>query len=176
METVERLIALSESPLIDFVIKGTLVYLAIMWFAMVIWVARDIVNRSNNVVFQSAMILLNLILPVFGLLLYLIIRPSRTLLEKYYEELEYGFLTEHAHQEETCPRCDENISADFLYCPSCSEKVKSSCSSCHHVYLNSYVVCPYCGKKGKKQQSLKKTKKKKHAKKQLSTAATAEKK
>jgi len=154
METIDRIISLSESPLIDILFKGGLVYLAILWFATVIWVARDIVNRSNNIIFQVSVILLNIGLPVFGLVLYMIIRPTRTLLEKYYEELEYGFLTEHSQSEETCPRCDEHLSAEFLYCPSCSEKVKNSCTSCQHVYLNSYVVCPYCGKKGKKKGSL----------------------
>ncbi len=164
METIDTIIAFSESPLLEFAIKGALIYLAVLWFAIVVWVARDIVNRSNNIVFQAAMILLNITLPVFGLVLYMILRPSRTLLQKYYDEMEYDFISEHALQEDHCKQCKELLGQDFLYCPSCSEKVRNSCSNCNHVYLNQYVVCPYCGRKdgGKKmkKKGKKNTKKK----------------
>lgn len=152
MESIDKIIALYNSPLFDGIVKAVLIYLGILWFAIVIWVGRDIINRTNNVLFQVAVILINIILPVFGLILYLIIRPSKTLLEKYYEELEYNFLAEHAHDEEKCPRCEAVLSAEFLYCPSCSEKVKSSCWNCKHAYASRYTVCPYCGKKAHKKK------------------------
>ena len=147
METIDTIIALAESPLVDIILKGILAYLAVLWFAMVVWVARDVINRSNNILFQVSMILLNIVLPVFGLILYMIIRPSRTLMEKYDDEHEYGFLNEHALEDEHCSRCEEKLASDFLYCPSCTEKVRNSCSGCKHVYLSKYVVCPYCGRK-----------------------------
>lgn len=164
METIDRVVALFESPIFDWVIKGSLIYLGVLWFAIVIWVGRDIINRTNNILFQVFVILLNVVLPVFGLILYLIIRPSKTLLEKYYEEMEYQFLAEQASGEEDCPKCEASVSSDFLYCPSCAEKVKNSCWNCDHIYLSKYVVCPYCGKKEKqgheKQQQQKKAQKK----------------
>jgi len=149
METVDRLVALFESPIFDWVIKGSLIYLGVLWLAIVIWVGRDIINRTNNILFQVFVILLNVVLPVFGLILYLIIRPSKTLLEKYYEELEYQFLADQTSSEEDCPKCEASIASDFLYCPACAEKVKNSCWHCNHIYLSKYVVCPYCGKKEK---------------------------
>ncbi|MDP2690960.1 MAG: hypothetical protein Q8O95_00970 [bacterium] len=160
MEIIDKLIALSESPFVDIAIKGSLIYLAALWFAMVVWVARDIIHRSNNILFQVSMILLNLVMPVFGLILYMIIRPSKTLLEKYYDEMEYSFLSEQAgeHQDENCPRCEKKVSQDFLYCPSCTEQIRNSCWSCSHIYLHEYLVCPYCGKK-EKSRPLKTTKK-----------------
>lgn len=166
MDTIDKIIALAESPLLEFALKGALIYVAVLWFSMVIWVARDIVNRSNNIVFQASMILLNLTLPVFGLVLYMILRPSRTLLEKYYDEMEYDFLSEHALQEEHCNRCNEMLGQDFLFCPSCSEKVRSSCGSCKHVYLNKYIVCPYCGRKDGAKAIRKKGKKRTEKKKE----------
>ena len=113
MDTIDSIIAFAESPLLDFILKGVLIYLAILWFAMVVWVARDVINRSNNILFQVVMILLNIILPIFGLVLYLIIRPSRTLLEKYYDELEYSFLNDHAMGDDHCERCEEKLLPDF---------------------------------------------------------------
>ena len=91
MDSINKLIALYESPLLDLVVKGMLIYVAILWFAMIVWVARDVINRSNSILFQVLVILANIALPVFGLILYLILRPSKTLLEKYYEEMEYNF-------------------------------------------------------------------------------------
>lgn len=149
METIDQAIAIFESPIFDWVIKGVLIYLGVLWFAIIIWVGRDIINRTNNILFQVSVILMNIALPVFGLILYLIIRPGKTLLEKYYEELEYNFLSEQASDDEECAKCEASISPDFLYCPSCAEKVKNNCWNCDHVYLSRYVVCPYCGKKEK---------------------------
>ena len=165
MESFDRIIALYESPLFEWIIKGILIYLGILWFAIIIWVGRDIINRTNNILFQVVVILLNIALPVFGLILYLIIRPSKTLLEKYYDELEYNFLSEQASENEHCPKCEGAIDQDFLYCPACAEKVKNSCWHCRHVYLSRYVVCPYCGKKEKHEQDKKTHQKKKPQKK-----------
>lgn len=164
METIDQMLAIYESPIFEWVIKGVLIYLGVLWFAMVIWVGRDIINRTNNILFQVFVILLNIVLPVFGLILYLIIRPSKTLLEKYYDELEYNFLSDQASGDEQCPKCEGAIDQDFLYCPSCAQKVKNSCWHCNHIYLSRYVVCPYCGKK-EKQQHEKTEQKKKHIKK-----------
>ena len=126
MDTINKLIAIYESPLLDLIIKGSLIYLAVLWFAVIIWVARDVINRSNSIFFQVLVILSNIVLPIFGLILYLIIRPSKTLLEKYYEEMEYNFLHDHAVEDEKCPRCEEHISSEFLYCPACTEKIRNS--------------------------------------------------
>ncbi|MDP3976283.1 MAG: zinc ribbon domain-containing protein [bacterium] len=149
MDAIDSVLTFFSSPFADLLIKGALIYLGLLWFGMVVWSARDIINRSNNILLQVLVILVNMALPVFGLLLYLIVRPSKTLLEKYYEELELNFLSEQAHEEEHCPRCEKHLSADFLYCPACEEKVKSACDSCKKVYLSQYLVCPYCGKKDK---------------------------
>ncbi|MGE3278738.1 MAG: zinc ribbon domain-containing protein [Candidatus Altimarinota bacterium] len=163
MDTLDQIITLYESPIFAWILKGALIYLGVLWFAIVIWVGRDIINRTNNILFQVLVILLNIALPVFGLILYLIIRPSKTLLEKYYEELEYNFLSEQASESEQCSKCEGAIDQDFLYCPTCAEKVKNSCWNCDHIYLSRYVVCPYCGKK-EKQHHEKSDHKKKHKK------------
>ena len=146
---LDKLFIIVESPVFDWVIVGILVYLGVLWFALIVWVARDVVNRTNNVLFQIFAILLNIFLPVFGLLVYLIIRPARTLLEKYYEEAEYQLLSEQGGTESTCSKCQKQVSQDYLFCPSCSEKLKKRCHHCRHVFPEKYELCPYCGKKGR---------------------------
>ncbi len=104
MEKLETIMGVLSSPLFDYLIKGFLVYLALLWLALVIWVARDIVNRSNNLLVQVFYILLNLLFPVFGLILYLVLRPQRTLLEKYYDEVEHEFFEEFQEQSSQKPK------------------------------------------------------------------------
>ncbi len=149
MFTGDQLIAFFSSPILGLILKGLVVYLGILWFALVIYVARDIIQRTDNVLFQILVILLNIVLPVFGLLLYLIIRPGKTLLEKYYEDLEYHFLSDQSAEKESCPRCESPLSPDYLFCPNCSDKVKKSCTHCKRVYWNHHTLCPFCGRKGK---------------------------
>ena len=174
MDNIDKVVALFESPLFDWIMRGGLIYLGVLWFAVALWVARDIVNRTNNVFTQVFFILMNIVLPVFGLILYLIIRPSKTLLEKYYEEMEYHFLADHSQKDEHCPRCEEPLTKDFLFCPSCAEQVKNNCDSCGQVYLSNYLVCPYCGKKDKPKENLKRKLKGKKKKAQQKAEVTEE--
>lgn len=143
---MEKLFTFLDSPLFDLVVKGGVLYFAILWAALIIWVARDIIHRSESLLVQIGFILLNLALPVFGLILYLILRPQKTLLEKYYEDMEHQFLTDQTLEKEGCPKCDAPVHEDYQYCPACGEKMKKRCSHCKHSYPLTFQVCPYCGK------------------------------
>lgn len=75
------------------------IYVAILWLAIIVWVTRDAINRSDSIFFQVIAILLNITFPVLGILLYLIIRPSKTTTERYYEDLEHRLILESIHEE-----------------------------------------------------------------------------
>ena len=79
---------------LQVVVAGVTAYLFVLWAALVVWVARDSVGRTQNISLQILAILSVIVLNVFGLVLYLILRPQRTLLERYYEELERKALSE----------------------------------------------------------------------------------
>ncbi len=70
----------------------SLSYFGLLWLSIIIWVTRDSLSRSNSILFQAFSILLNIAIPYLGALLYLIIRPGKTRIERYYEELEVGML------------------------------------------------------------------------------------
>lgn len=93
--------AFFSSEAFQWVIFGVSIYLGVLWLSLVAWVARDIVSRSRSLLFQTLMILVNMALPVFGLFVYLLLRPPKTLMEKYYDELEYNILKEATLSEET---------------------------------------------------------------------------
>lgn len=76
-----------KSITFDFLIKFIIVYFFIIWISLVVWVLKDIRNRTSNVFFQLISVLISVI-PFVGIFFYLLIRPSRTLYEKYYEEIE----------------------------------------------------------------------------------------
>jgi len=137
-----------SSEAFGWIAGGILVYLAIFWIALIIWVARDIINRTNNLFFQIMVIALNIILPIFGLVVYLIIRPNKTLVEKYYEEIEYRALAEGAQQALLhCPKCGTDTEKDFAYCPNCANELRQPCTKCRKLIEIQYKLCPYCGTK-----------------------------
>lgn len=135
---------------LNFVLKLILFYFAALWVSLIIWVTRDAINRSNNLIFQIFVIILNIILPVFGLVIYLIIRPTKTLLEKYYEDLEYRALVDNGDQKETCGKCKIEISREYEFCPGCGEKLRQACLACHKEFSKRWQICPYCGVKNLK--------------------------
>ena len=69
-------------------LKFLVLYIFIIWIAIVAWVIKDITNRTQSVVLQVFCILLVVLLPFVGIFLYLLIRPGNTLLEKHYAEIE----------------------------------------------------------------------------------------
>lgn len=71
-----------------------LAYLILLWIALIIWVTKDIISRTNNIPFQIFSILLVVVLNVFGVILYAAIRPSKTLIDKFFEDLEYEALVD----------------------------------------------------------------------------------
>ena len=79
---------------LQLAIAGAIVYLGVLWIVLIAWVTKDIVNRSNNLLLQTISVLLVIILNIFGLLIYLAIRPQKTLKEKMLEELELEMLME----------------------------------------------------------------------------------
>ena len=147
---------LHATNIIDLLVKGAFFYFALFWFALLVWVTRDVINRTNNVAFQVLVILLNTFLPIFGLVIYLLIRPSRTLLEKYYDDLEYKALS----IEKFCPKCSVAVGEDFAYCPECATSLKTACNHCSKESFLSFKNCPYCGKNKKTKKASAKTTKK----------------
>ena len=71
----------------EFLIKFIIVYVFIIWISLFVWVWKDIRNRSSSIIFQ-VFCLIVAVIPFLGIFLYLLIRPSKTLYEKYYDEIE----------------------------------------------------------------------------------------
>ncbi len=136
-------------------------YFALLWLTIIIWVTKDALQRSESLIFQALSILLNIIVPILGVLLYLIIRPGKTRVERYYEELERNMLEgETTIEQNTCDKCLTPADKDYSYCPNCGESLKKACSKCKKSFPNVWNICPFCGNEYKDTTKSKKTKKK----------------
>lgn len=136
-----------ENGTVSTILQFFVIYVAALWIALIIWVTRDVINRSNSLIFQVFSISINIILPIFGLLFYLIIRPTETLVEKLYQDLEYKILSEAETGTESCQACDKLVDRSYLFCPECSTQLKKKCTKCHKPYNIEWTLCPFCGTK-----------------------------
>jgi hypothetical protein len=138
----------------ETVIKFMIVYFFIIWIALLIWVTKDIVNRTTSVILQIISILIILLWTPLGIFIYLLIRPSKTLFEKYHNEVEWNLdVMEWIIEEKNkdfwdalhCFSCESPILPAFKFCPTCKTELKVDCKWCEkHIYKN-WKLCPYCG-------------------------------
>lgn len=155
LQTAKNMGTSFDSATFAMILQGGVLYLGALWIALIVWVTRDVINRSNSLVFQVIMISINIFIPIFGLIIYLIIRPTETLLQKYCQDLEYRAFIDSLDRC-VCDFCQASIDKEYIYCPECSEQVKRKCTKCHKPYMIEAGICPYCGTKGTQKTQKKK--------------------
>lgn len=139
---------ISSNMSIDLGIKLVLGYFFIIWGAFIIWVIKDITNRTTNILVQTLSIFIILFFtPIFGLPIYLLIRPRTTLFEQYYEEEEVEETVDDVEEFYHCPGCNHKVSREFRFCPKCAFELTISCPSCKKRIHTDWALCPYCGEK-----------------------------
>ncbi len=120
-------------------------FLAALWIALVIWTYRDIRARARDPLVQILAALLVAVLNLPGVLVYLILRPPRTLEEEYQHTLEEESLLQALEELPLCPGCERRVKDDWQVCPNCHTKLKKECHHCHRLMELPWNVCPYCG-------------------------------
>jgi RNA polymerase subunit RPABC4/transcription elongation factor Spt4 len=135
-----------SSPTFSTLQIVVIAYMGLLWLAIIIWVTRDSINRSTSLLFQTFSILINILVPILGVLLYLIIRPGKTNMDRYYEELEHKMLMEGSEERNTtCEKCLTLVDKDYTFCPNCGTKTKKTCTKCKKHFPGIWDICPYCG-------------------------------
>lgn len=133
------------SNLILFLTGFVGAFLAALWIALVIWTYRDIRGRSRDRLVQILTTLLVAVLNLPGVLVYLILRPQRTLEEEYQHTLEEEALLQALEDLPLCPGCERRVKDDWQVCPNCHTKLKKGCQQCGKLMELPWNVCPYCG-------------------------------
>ena len=125
------------------------VWALLLWLSIVIWVSRDIRDRTRDSSLQVLSVFVVLMFfPGFnvpGLTLYLLMRPRDTLEEGYARSLEEEALLRELGDEGSCPSCRRLVDKDFQFCPSCQTQLKDQCAKCERLLSFSWVACPTCG-------------------------------
>ncbi len=128
----------------NFITLAIAGYFVLLWIAITIWVARDAIHRSHSSFFHFFSLLLNVFLPFLGAVLYLVFRPSHSLLEKYYEELERRAFGERPY---ACFFCGHLNGVDAKFCIECGESLHDICRECQKETLRGANFCEHCGEK-----------------------------
>ncbi|MCB9127672.1 MAG: zinc ribbon domain-containing protein [Ardenticatenales bacterium] len=120
-------------------------FLIALWLSAVVWVFRDIRSRSRDVIAILLSVLLALVFPLLGVIIYMLVRPRETLNEQYERALEEEALLQEIEENAVCPACSEPVNDDFLLCPNCATRLRNRCPHCDRLTKLEWNVCPYCG-------------------------------
>lgn len=120
-------------------------FVVALWISLVIWSYRDVRRRSRDPLVQILSALLVAVLNLPGILIYLILRPARTLEDEYLRTLEEESLLQALEELPLCPGCERRVKEDWQVCPNCHTKLKKMCHQCNRLMELPWNICPYCG-------------------------------
>jgi RNA polymerase subunit RPABC4/transcription elongation factor Spt4 len=142
METINSIINFFNSPLFRFLLYVTRIFLIVLWLSLAYWTYRDAKSRGAMAFYWF---LVTLIFPLFGWLIYLVVRPPELLAEVRERELDIKAKEiAVANGRLLCPACGRPVEKDFLICPYCLKKLKKACPQCQHALKLNWTICPYC--------------------------------
>lgn len=118
-------------------------YIGLIWFGLILFTWVDIKDRSNSKAVWVAAAFLVLVGGVFGLFLYMFLRPRMTLSESAQKKLEEKLLVKES-LEGICPSCGFVLEKDYIFCPNCSQHLKKVCLACSRISQINWPYCPYC--------------------------------
>lgn len=126
------------------VVAGFVAFGLAVWFSIVVWAFMDIRSRSRDKLVWVFATLLVLLFNVFGLVVYLILRPHETLMQAYERSLEEEALLQEIEERPICPNCRHRVEQEYRMCPNCMQKLKDVCHNCGRLVELDWPVCPYC--------------------------------
>ncbi|MFN8522649.1 MAG: zinc ribbon domain-containing protein [Chloroflexota bacterium] len=144
MQMLEEIVAQVERAL-RIGLTVITAYLVALWIASVWWTFRDIRSRTNDPFLQVAATLLVVVFSFAGLLIYVILRPTKTLSQLYEESLEEEAFLQGIQVHSACPVCKQRAEPEFIYCPWCQTRLKRLCSRCEQPMMLRWKACPFCG-------------------------------
>jgi hypothetical protein len=121
---------------------GTILGLA-FYVAIVIWTYKDARKRTDDPIMVATFTAISM-LPVFGVLIYMLVRPSEYLADVRERELEIRAMERTLGKQERCPFCRSHIEGDYRSCPICMSKLRQACTGCDQPLDPRWAMCPYC--------------------------------
>jgi RNA polymerase subunit RPABC4/transcription elongation factor Spt4 len=136
-----------------FVWQIFLYALIVFWLVVLYWVWLDSGDRTTNTAVRYSYVFLVAVLNIIGWIIYLMIRPSQTIEEIYWADLERRYLKYETAELGDCPKCGTQLYPGYTFCPNCKHKLKRRCIKCNVLVEKKNKYCPYCGEEMKKRIS-----------------------
>jgi hypothetical protein len=120
-------------------------FVAALWLSLAIWTFRDIRARTRDLLARVLAVLVVVLFFLPGLVVYLILRPPRTLEEEYEQTLEEEALLQSIEDSPLCPGCGRRVREPWIICPNCHTKLRKPCHQCGKLMELPWNMCPFCG-------------------------------
>jgi RNA polymerase subunit RPABC4/transcription elongation factor Spt4 len=120
-------------------------FLAALWLSLIVWTYRDIRARARDPLGRILAVLVVAVLFLPGIVVYLILRPQRTLEDEYQHTLEEEALLQSIEEIPVCPGCARRTQAEWKICPNCHTRLKKNCLECDELMELPWNLCPFCG-------------------------------
>ena len=134
-----------ENSGLNLVANLFILSLVVVYLALIVWTYSDARRRIADPMLVTCATLAAFF-PLFGPVVYLILRPPEFLDDARERELEMAAAEARLIQlnELSCPHCHHPVERAFLICPSCHRKLKEPCTSCSKPLDPRWRLCPYC--------------------------------
>jgi RNA polymerase subunit RPABC4/transcription elongation factor Spt4 len=120
-------------------------FLAAFWLSLVIWTYRDARARARDPLGRILAVLIVAVFFLPGLVVYLILRPPRTMEEEYQNTLEEEAMLQAIEDSQLCAGCGRRVKDAWVVCPNCHTKLKKPCHQCGKLMELPWNMCPFCG-------------------------------
>ncbi len=120
-------------------------FIAALWLSLIVWTYRDIRARARDPFGRILAVLVVAVLFLPGIVVYLILRPHRTLDDEYQHTLEEEALLRSIEDTPICPGCGRRTKDGWKICPNCHTKLKKTCHQCGKLMEIPWNLCPFCG-------------------------------
>jgi hypothetical protein len=131
---------------LNLVVNLVLLFLVVMWLALVAWTFFDARRRIEDSFLVVCATAASLVFPYLGTIVYSILRPPEFLADQRERALEIraSELRLRQLEEQSCPNCEHPVERNFLRCPNCRARIKDPCESCGKPIDPRWSLCPYC--------------------------------
>lgn len=141
----EQLISLLEYNQYNFdnIVSYIFGYVGVLWILFCLWVLKDINSRTKNIFVITLVVLFVFFFNIPGLILYLLLRPEKTL-----EEARALDLYQISQLEEnliTCSTCRSIVRKNYGFCTVCGDSLFATCDYCGKQINPIWENCGYCG-------------------------------
>lgn len=131
------------SDIIDLLRSMGVILAAVFYLAIVLWTFKDARKRIEDPILVATATAVSM-LPIVGVFVYMLLRPSEYLADVRERELEIRMMERELGRQERCPYCKSHIEGEYLSCPVCTTKLRQSCTGCTRPLDPRWAMCPYC--------------------------------